>query len=73
MIRLVAFERPLPHATVAAVFKDRADLVAENLALHHQFSFSFVIFRTGHRVDQEYWNRASPNGLSESMADWDCR
>jgi hypothetical protein len=35
MIRLMPFKLPLILSAVAAVFKDRADLVAENIALRH--------------------------------------
>ena len=38
MIRQMPFKLPLFPSTVAAVFKDRADLVAENVALRHQLS-----------------------------------
>jgi hypothetical protein len=33
----------------------------------------FYFLRTGHRNDREHWNYASKDGLSESMAEWDCR
>jgi hypothetical protein len=36
MVRLVPFKLPPILSVVAAVFKDRADLVAENIALRHQ-------------------------------------
>ncbi len=35
MIRQMPFKLPLFLSTVAAVFKDRADLVAENISLRH--------------------------------------
>jgi len=38
MIRQMPFKLPLFLSTVAAVFKDHADLVAENVALRHQLS-----------------------------------
>jgi hypothetical protein len=38
MICQMPFKLPLIFSTVAAVFKDRADLVAENIALRHQLS-----------------------------------
>jgi len=38
MIRQMPFKLPLILSIVAAVFKDRADLVAENIALRHQLS-----------------------------------
>ena len=38
MIRQMSFKLPLVLSIVAAVFKDRADLVAENIALRHQLS-----------------------------------
>ncbi len=38
MILQMPFKLPLFPSTVAAVFKDRADLVAENVALRHQLS-----------------------------------
>ncbi len=38
MIRQMPFKLPLILCVVAAVFKDRADLVAENLVLRHRLS-----------------------------------
>ena len=38
MIRQIPFKRPLVLSIVAAVLKDRADLVTENFALRHQLS-----------------------------------
>jgi hypothetical protein len=38
MIRRMPFKLPLILSIVSAVFKDRADLVAENIALRHQLS-----------------------------------
>jgi hypothetical protein len=35
MIRRMPFQRPLILSIVASIFKDRADLVAENVALCH--------------------------------------
>jgi hypothetical protein len=36
MIRQMPFKLPLFLSTAAAVFKDRADLLAENISLRHQ-------------------------------------
>ena len=42
MIHQMLFKLPLFLSTVAAVFKDRADLVAENISRRHQLSLSIV-------------------------------
>ncbi len=42
MIRQMPFKLPLILSIVAAVFKDRADLVAENIALRHHSRASFT-------------------------------
>jgi hypothetical protein len=39
MIREMPFKLPVILSVVASVFKDRADLVAENVALRHQLSW----------------------------------
>ena len=51
------FKRPLVLSIIAAVFKDRADLVAENIALRHQLS---CFIHRGPRprlrpVDRVFW------------------
>ncbi len=57
MIRQMPFKLPLILSVVAAVFKDRADLVAENTALRHQLS---CFIHRGSRprlrpVDRVFW------------------
>ncbi len=57
MIHRMPFKLSLILSTVAAVFKDRADLVAENMALRHQLS---CFINRGHRprlrpVDRIFW------------------
>jgi putative transposase len=57
MIRRMLFKRPLVLSIIAAVFKDRADLVAENIALRHQLS---CFIHRGPRprlrpVDRVFW------------------
>jgi hypothetical protein len=57
MIRQMSLELPLILYIVPAVFKDRADLVAENLALRHQLS---CFIHRGPRprirpVDRVFW------------------
>ncbi len=57
MIRQVSFKLPLVLSIVAAVFKDCADLVAENVALHHQLA---CFIHRGPRprlrsVDRVFW------------------
>jgi hypothetical protein len=39
MMRQISFKKSLVLSTVAAVFKARADLVAENVALRRQLSW----------------------------------
>ncbi len=57
MIRQMPFKLPLILSIVVAVFKDRADLVAENIALRHQLS---CFIHRGRRpklrpVDRVFW------------------
>jgi transposase InsO family protein len=57
MIREMPFKLPVILSVVAAVFKDRADLVAENVALRHQLS---CFIHRGPRprlraVDRVFW------------------
>jgi putative transposase len=72
MIRQMSFELPLILYMVPAVFKDRADLVAENLALRHQLS---CFIHRGPRprirpVDRVFWVLLSRfwDGWRESLA-----
>ena len=59
MIRRMPFKLPLLLSIVVAVFKDRADLVAENIALRQQLS-CFVHRRPRPRpVDRVFWVRLS--------------
>ena len=66
------FKLPLLLSIVASVFKDRADLVAENIALRHQLS---CFIHRGSRprlrpVDRVFWVLLSRfwNGWRESLA-----
>ncbi len=57
MIRRMPFQRPLILSIVTSIFKDRADLVAENVALRHQLS---CLIHRGSRpklrpVDRAFW------------------
>jgi hypothetical protein len=57
MIRRMPFKLPLVLSIVAAVLKDRADLVAENTALRHQLS---CFIHRGRRpalrpIDRVFW------------------
>jgi hypothetical protein len=57
MIRRMPFKLPLVLSIVAAIFKDRADLVAEKAALRHQLS---CFIHRGSRprlrpVDRIFW------------------
>jgi hypothetical protein len=57
MIRRMPFKLPLIISINAAVFKDRADLVAENIALRHQLS-CFIHRESRPRlrpVDRAFW------------------
>ena len=72
MIRRMSFKLPLILSIVAAVFKDHADLVAENIALRHQLS---CFINRGPRpklrpVDRVFWVLLSRfwNGWRESLA-----
>ena len=72
MIRLMPFKLPLISSIVAAVFKDRADLVAENPALRYQLS---CFIHRGPRprlrpVDRAFWALLSRfwDGWRESLA-----
>ena len=71
MIRGMPFERPLILAIVTSIFKNRADLVAENVALRHQLS---CLIHRGPRpnlrpVDRVFWVLLSRfwNGWRESL------
>jgi len=57
MIRGMPFERPLILSIVTSIFKNRTDLVAENVALRHQLS---CLIHRGPRpklrpVDRVFW------------------
>ncbi len=72
MIRQMSFKLSLILSTVAAVFKDRADLVAENMALRHQLS---CLIHRGPRpklrpTDRFFWVLLSRfwSGWRESLA-----
>ncbi len=72
MIRRMSFKLPLALSIVASVFKDRADLVAENIALRHQLS---CFIHRGTRpalrpVDRFFWVLLSRfwDGWRESLA-----
>jgi hypothetical protein len=72
MIRKMPFKLPLILSIVVAVFKDRADLVAENAALRHQLS---CVIHRGSRprlrpVDRVFWVLLSRfwDGWRESLA-----
>ena len=72
MIRRMPFKLALFLSIVAAVIKDRADLVVENVALRHQLSC--LIHRGPRRkiraVDRVFWVLLSRfwNGWRESLA-----
>ncbi len=68
----MSFKLPLALSIVASVFKDRADLVAENIALRHQLS---CFIHRGTRpalrpVDRVFWVLLSRfwDGWRESLA-----
>jgi transposase InsO family protein len=72
MIRRMPFKLPLVLSIVAAIFKDRADLVAEKAALRHQLS---CFIHRGSRprlrpVDRIFWALLSRfwDGWRESLA-----
>jgi putative transposase len=72
MFRQMPFKLSLILSIIAAVFKDRADLVAENTALRHQLS-CFIHRRHRPRlrpVDRVFWVLLSRfwNGWRESLA-----
>jgi len=71
MIRGMPFERPLILSIVTSIFKNRADLVAENVALRHQLS---CLIHRGpwpklRPVDRVFWVLLSRfwNGWRESL------
>jgi hypothetical protein len=66
LLRLtMTFLRCLP-----AWVRSRNQQALVELALRQQL---VQILRTGHRVDQANWNRASADGIQMPMAEWDCR
>ena len=77
-LRLVSIIRPMPFklsailSITAAIFKERADLIAENMALRHQLS---CLIHRGRQpklrpVDRVFWVLLSRfwNGWRESLA-----